>query len=367
MRKINGAQSNKSKITSFGVLVGLVTLLTVQVSTLAQAQTATEANSTFKRATPLERTPPSYPEDASEEGIEGWVRFSYNINENGKVERGDVRLIGSSGVRSFEAEALIALRSWDYNPATLDGEPVSSGNLTIRLDFSFEEESQISLEPLREDFKERYDIMKQAVTDRNFIDARQYLLELEAVGLRGLEEHRLYHLLLADYASATSNRTLKFFALNGIFTQFTKSGEIGMFKTYAFKNMFSAARRVGDYQKAIDVFNKLKRSEFNNQLLQELQPERDRIIEHIANKEPIKFAGITKGNQYWFRELSYKTVNLVSLQGGIEESIIRCQRGEVEVEFARDRPIDIPSDWGKCSLLIQGDDNTYFTFVETAR
>ena len=65
---------------------------------------------------------PIYPKKAAEEQIEGWVKMSAVITENGKVS--DIKVIDSQPKGIFESEAKRAFGKWLYKPALLNGKTV---------------------------------------------------------------------------------------------------------------------------------------------------------------------------------------------------------------------------------------------------
>ncbi|MFV2091015.1 MAG: TonB family protein [Pseudomonadales bacterium] len=75
---------------------------------------------------------PVYPKTANTAGVEGMVVVRYDVSVDGRVINARVDSSEPSGV--FEAAALAAVRSWRYNPAIRDGEPIPVQNVlsTVR-------------------------------------------------------------------------------------------------------------------------------------------------------------------------------------------------------------------------------------------
>ncbi|RUO40598.1 energy transducer TonB [Aliidiomarina taiwanensis] len=87
-------------------------------------------------AQPLVRVEPRYPAAAARDGIEGWVRLRFTINEVGGVE--DIEIIEAEPRRVFDREARAALRRWRYAAKMVDGVPVRQEGMTVQLDFTME-------------------------------------------------------------------------------------------------------------------------------------------------------------------------------------------------------------------------------------
>lgn len=85
----------------------------------------------------VEAAMPSYPEDARKDRVEGVVVIQTVIDDRGKVAR--TRLL--HGVHpSLDQAAVDAIRTWRFEPALLDGEPVAVYyNLTINFRLDTEE------------------------------------------------------------------------------------------------------------------------------------------------------------------------------------------------------------------------------------
>jgi TonB family protein len=68
----------------------------------------------------ISRTPPQYPADAKQAGIEGDVLLTVLIARDGSVQQLDVK----SGHPLLASAALEAVRQWKYRPTLLNGQPV---------------------------------------------------------------------------------------------------------------------------------------------------------------------------------------------------------------------------------------------------
>lgn len=87
-------------------------------------------------AQPIVRIEPRYPPAAARDGLEGWVRLSFTIDETGGVT--DVQVIESQPRRVFDQEARRALMRWRYAPRIVDGVAQRQEGLTVQLDFTME-------------------------------------------------------------------------------------------------------------------------------------------------------------------------------------------------------------------------------------
>jgi protein TonB len=84
---------------------------------------------------PLVRVEPTYPEQAAERGIEGWVEVEFTITTSGAVK--DARIVTSTS-NVFDRAALQAVRKWKYRPKIEDGKPVERPGVRTVLKFTLE-------------------------------------------------------------------------------------------------------------------------------------------------------------------------------------------------------------------------------------
>ncbi|WP_338853089.1 TonB family protein [Alteromonas macleodii] len=89
------------------------------------------------KLTPIKRVSPEMPKQAQREGIEGWVKLRFTINEVGGVE--DVEVVDAQPKGVFDYEAKRALRKWVYRPQMVDGKVVRQNNMQVQLNFKLDD------------------------------------------------------------------------------------------------------------------------------------------------------------------------------------------------------------------------------------
>ena len=101
--------------------------------TLIESGNQIEKIDVYQSAHPLSRAAPNYPRDMRRQSRDGWVDFNFMVNTAGEpyeVEVAD----HSYGGEDFINAARNAIEKYEYQPATLDGQPVDSSN-SIRIRF----------------------------------------------------------------------------------------------------------------------------------------------------------------------------------------------------------------------------------------
>ena len=100
-----------------------------------------DINNTINRptgdATPIVRINPKYPTTAARDGIEGWVQLSFSISPTGEVI--DPIVINAEPKRTFDREAIRAIKRWKYRPKVIEGVAQLQTGQTVQLDFKLQQ------------------------------------------------------------------------------------------------------------------------------------------------------------------------------------------------------------------------------------
>ncbi|MDN4501393.1 TonB family protein [Alteromonadaceae bacterium BrNp21-10] len=116
--------------------VKMVNIDTTLPSTIENSRTNIETQPQPKQEPPVQtvRISPRYPMQAAREGIEGWVRLSFTIDEEGAVE--DVKVIEAYPNGVFNKEATRAVIRWRFVPKIENGKSVKQFDQRTQLDFN---------------------------------------------------------------------------------------------------------------------------------------------------------------------------------------------------------------------------------------
>lgn len=79
--------------------------------------------------TTITRIPPVYPIQARRRGIEGWVKVSFIVDENGNV--GNIAILDSEPDGLFDQSVERCVRGWRFKPGTVEGTPVKAQVETV--------------------------------------------------------------------------------------------------------------------------------------------------------------------------------------------------------------------------------------------
>ena len=121
-----------NKVLATGVL-SIAAMLTINTA-LANAPVAeTKSEAKINQASPVKRVPPSYPEKAAQQNVEGFVVLSFDITETGATD--NVKVVKSVPAGVFDKSAKVALKQWEYKPRIQGGKGVRQTGLLVQLDY----------------------------------------------------------------------------------------------------------------------------------------------------------------------------------------------------------------------------------------
>lgn len=91
-----------------------------------------------RSALPLFQAQPNYPINAASQGIEGWVLLQYDVDTSGTLS--NINVLDAQPRRTFDKEAVAALKKWKFRPAMDNGQPISVKGQTVKIEFNLEQE-----------------------------------------------------------------------------------------------------------------------------------------------------------------------------------------------------------------------------------
>ena len=85
----------------------------------------------------VKSVPPKYPQDALEDGLQGWVDLSFIVTRDGNVA--EARVEAAEPRSRFDRAALAAVRQWKYEPRAADA-PEYTERLKTRVEFKLQDD-----------------------------------------------------------------------------------------------------------------------------------------------------------------------------------------------------------------------------------
>jgi len=333
---------------------------------LRAQEPTTELTESFVGARPVKTTPPIYPAPARMRGQEGWVILSFIVSETGEIVEPMVE--DSSGVEAFETAALETVGKWEWNPATLNGEPVSQSMVRYQITFALES----SPRGVRRTFRRRYQEIADLIEQGSLSEAESLLTDLRYEGRHNLDEDSWFWLLDARYMDAVEGgdereiiKSLK----RAVYVREIRLTEETLLLAIA--RLYALQIESRDYSGALTTFGwltyfaKSEGGEGYEDLLERMHPTYEQIVALIAGDSVLRTEGEIGTNGYWVYDLLRRSFSIADLSGDIQHVDIRCERGNQIYSFtSEDDNWNIPDSWGDCGVYVKGTTGTTFGLLQ---
>lgn len=310
-------------------------------------------------AVPVERPQAKYPSRAAKKGVDGWVQLSYVIDQEGKVK--DVVAMNNGGDPLFVKAAMSAVKTWQFEPATANGEPIEQCNNSVQMDFILSKGGRVGRKLYRSIRKGH-----KAINNKDIALAKEALSEIDeadslnitelfwrnhlAVSLHNLtgDEKRKYH------AARKARASLKTLALKD-----SKKQEL---LTYLLLQEFIYQSNNALYSSALDTFDKLKKA--SPEAAADVQSAVDKIKQRVAENEHILVAGKVSQSGRWSHNLARNSFVITDIEGRLDKLEVRCSRKFRSFTVSDQTQWKIPESWGKCNIHLLGQEQSKFNLVE---
>lgn len=313
-------------------------------------------------AKPTERSAPRYPAQELRRNQQGWVVLNYVVTDDGRVIEPVVE--ESSGSRAFEEAAMYTVKTWRYEPARLNGEPVQQCKTKVRIAFAIEGAEDKVSRP----FYGRYRKIENTLNEGD-IEAASTALEtaFESEGLTlaemswlwamkaritGLQGDKEQQLAALRRATAGSTKWVSEDLLTGLLT--TKT---------------ALELETGDFSAAMQSYEELK--SISSADTSQLDPFIAQIDSLVASNELFFAHARIGGNpncescvsQWQYRPLR-RAIEIADVEGELRDLELRCEWQRFVDQARPGVTWNIPRNWGECSLVVYGETGATFKLFE---
>lgn len=327
-------------------------------ASLAQSEApVAEHIATVVEAQPLKRVDPQYPVSSARKSQEGWVKVSFVINKDGEVE--DPVVQDSSGLKAFEKATLRAIKRWQYNPATQDGEVIQQCRNMVQIDFRLSGSKGVTRK-----FMRRYKDVAEAINNKDLALAEALIAEMKDDQLWNHTESAYFWLADSHYAKAIDDpdRELKSVRRaraidNDAIRESTAH--------YLLEREFVLSIAKSEYNEAMKAYSRLETLlDDEPEKLAQLAPYAEKVKALVQGTEPmVRKASINKEGRL-FHQLSRNAFALDIAEGDLDEVQIRCDNKLSRYTAVSKSEWHIPSSWGQCSVYVSGSPGAQFEVVE---
>ncbi len=332
----------------------------------AQDEAIPDVVSSSTRAVVLVKKPPRYPLKALKQGVEGWVILNFVVQEDGTTD--DIVVMDASIKNYFERYAMNAVKSWVYEPATLNGRPVREGNYTARSIFIIKNQDGGVTRP----FLSKYKKARQAIEENNLPAARILIDELKAYKKRLIAEVFYLDLVESWYWQGMGDKqaTLKHVERALVLAKDVASKPILMsllrqaIVDNAVANNYGAA--LSHYETLLKEDEALVPGDGDllhgviTQVKQILEGENNIVTQAVISKCEYCRPIVT----YWRHTLNRNRLSIHQVEGEVNEVEVICGVHSVSLVYEPEIAWSINQDWGTCEVRVSGTDGTTFLLVE---
>lgn len=326
---------------------------------IAVSEPSTVLLESAKLPKPVKRVQPKYPISMARKGAEGWVQLNYVVGTDGSVN--NIVVVDSSGIEDFENAAIRALKSWEYNPAYVDGKPIEQCHNDVQMDFRLEGVQK----GVSRKFKRNYQSVREALNSNDIALARDLSESMKAKGLLNSIEFTYYSLLRADLAMAQNDEVPELKYVERILSTDKKGEYLGNEAHRVLLNrLFVLQINQSQYLGALDTFQRIETQEDNEENIALLKPYVTKIVDLLKSDQVISIPGEVEQGGDWWHELSRNAFSLSNVNGTLNTVELRCHNKRELYTATTDSTWNIPESWGRCSVRVVGDTNSQFTLLE---
>jgi TonB family protein len=310
-----------------------------------------------------------YPSSARFNSWEGWAYYTYKIDTDGTVF--DIEILDSNGIGPLNDALVNHLQSRQYEPATLDGQPVVQANEVGRATFVLRGKPRSA----GRKFYRTYTRARDAIAEGRLEEAQQLLEKLRQTKQRSLYEEVYLHSLYTAYFNATGDkdrayvhalRVLDFYDDEASY--WTKLAEDRFFfvflaKAYEYE---VDGMMLGN---ALLTAHELARHYPDNDKTTLVQDHAEKIMAQVADTPHALTARIPRpvygGNKGVLNlRLLKNEIGIADVSAGLDSLMLYCQHGFRDLDFFASDAWIIPAGWAPCSLSARGDTNASFVLTE---
>lgn len=301
--------------------------------------------------------------DAAGMGTEGLHVVRFTVKADGSTD--DVEIIG--GFTNAQAKTFLAqmVRGWTFTPGTVNGEPADFFNQEYVIRNYLAEELILS-EEANAKLAEINELVAQGEHDKAVRETRR-LIEREAVTAL---DYTIAHEILTGIYMAMD---MPFEALEASqVATMSRTNLIGEKEYLLPDQMLDLALRKR-LMLSLAVQQTAEAERVISILETDLRIPADDPVREVAGElrtalesaEPLVAQAMIVDKQ-WSYKPARRIFTVANIDGSLKEIQVRCQRGNIELQYEADVDWTIPDSLGDCTLDIAGKNGTRFTLYEFA-
>ena len=308
----------------------------------------------FTNPKPIKMPALRFPQSELNQGIEGWVEVQMMVDPAGKPYEFEV--VGTSGTKAFEGEALKGAARMRFNPATLGGQAVDAA-IVLPVYFVTHKGVGASSEFIR-----AYRAFGKAIEEKNQAAAEAILNKLTP---RNIYESAFFGAAQYLYAERWGSEVEQIAGLRRAIGRMAKPRYLEKkFFTMALQRLFVLEVRTRDYASALMTYK--------TWIAQ--RPDADEVVRMRSVEEQVQALRSSLGSYgvpgrmhdgKWSYRLFKNKFRFNVTSGRISQIKLYCQNKYVLFPFDPALQYTIEHGFGKCSMIAYGDGGTEFELSQS--
>lgn len=298
---------------------------------------------------------PRYPKSRQLRLREGWVLLNLMVDAEGRPY--EIAVTDSTGDEAFEQSAIEAIGGSQFEPATLNGEPIDAGyNVKVRFSVDGVEHGA------RRSFVNAYRRIIDAVGEGDRSAAETLLADLD---VRNLYEDAHYHLARYAYLDAWGNPGEQLTAIGRAIAHERDATYLpdDMF-TRALQSKFALELKLQDFGGALHTWRKLKTRDVPEAARQSLEAAVAEVERLKGDDRVYSVRGRINSGTSWYYSLLKKHFQIDEVDGSLAEIKLRCDTDFVFFRHDPQMRYSVADRFGDCHLEVVGDPGTSFRLVQ---
>jgi TonB family protein len=293
-------------------------------------------------------------------GTESYVVIRLTSAADGSVQDPVVeRLIGPS---KFADTALEFVKTWRYQPATVNGKAVARLNWMVQVQYLFNP----PVLGARQKVYDAYRAAQELIDANKFDEANAVLLPILSLEDLNFYERCMVSLLLArSYLASQDYLTAREYIINATLDDGLFLSKPGLVSAVRLRIRLDAL--TGQYADAFEWFDKLKKhatldaDDSDAKLVGILHARLD-------DPRPIAVSGVIPVTEYlpiWTHTLLRRHFAFSALTGKLDRFELLCDQQKIASPITTAAEWHVPQDWSNCSLDVFGEAGAKFRVVES--
>jgi TonB family protein len=293
---------------------------------------------------------------ALQEGTEGWVELGFMVDPQGKPF--EITVIRSTGNKLFEQTALKAMEQSTFEPGSLAGKPIESG---FEMKYRFANLGSGASSGASSPFVHEYKALTSAVEASDRAAADRALGNLKVTNLY---EDAYFGLATYTYAKKWGDESQQ---LQGLQRAIAEEDIAQYLPKEVFRNALlvrlTLELRAHDYVEVLTSWRRLKTLGVDKDTQAKILSIIEKLQQLRSNDSAYEVTGqMPEG--HWFLHLFKRHFQATVSEGFISQVKMRCEKHYVYFNFDPKLEYQIPSQYGNCSIELEGAPKTKFTLVQ---